>query len=354
MYGKPGVEALTTAMQSKQGLHLDDVKNVMENMATVEEYREVVLQALEQKGVIEKKRDYYVVDLSAIKELRLNQMVNHQNKKWQPFVPYIERGRGYALYLLFKDLKVVSKEDQQNKKQKTPKSLFYMPENTDQALDLEVIRRSDFYLGLWEIYDPKSDRLASRGRKKEYPCDKEALNMHEVTIAALIYHPKYGAGYRNEEGVLMIKNKKGQYVKFSAQALAGYGYKGGTGEGTENAMSLDLAPTEFIEKQAPNIFARHVLERTDIRQKSSPDGNKRVRGKKVYPTGDIMLDSIQYSLGRKFNQNNIFVHKLAPNLGGITRIDENGQERLTHTFNMVSSDDKRLRPIKSGKNKTFF
>lgn len=347
MYGKPGVEALTAAMQSPQGLRVEDVKNVMENMATVEEYREAVLQALEQKGVIEKKKDFYVVDLPAIKELRLKQMVNAQTKKGQPFLPYIERGRAYALYLLFKDIKVVSKEDQQNKHQ-SPKPLFYTPESLDQALDPEAIKQSDFYLGLWDINDPKADRLVSRGRKKEYPCDNEVLNMHEVTIAALIYHPKYGSGYRNEEGVLMVKDKKGKYVKFSAQLFNGYNYKGGTGIETENAMSLDIAPMEFIEKQAPNIFHRKLLEKFDLRQQGEVGGQNNIEKSGVRSSGEVMMNGVLYHLGKQFVNKKIRIHQIAPGLGGITALDEEGVEKLSYTFNLFGHDDQRLKPVKFG------
>lgn len=351
MYGKPGVEALTAAMQSPQGLRVEDVKNVMENMATVEEYREAVLQALEQKGVIEKKKDFYVVDLPAIKELPLRQVVNAQKKKWQPFLPYIERGRRYALYLLFKDIKVVSKEDQQNKRQ-SPKPLFYTPETSDQALDPEAIKQSDFYLGLWEIFDPKADG-SLKNKVKEYPCDQEKLNLDEVAIAALIYHPNYGDGYRDESGVLMVKDKKGKHVRFSAQFFRGIGYAGSRTKPDEK-VGMHISPLVFIEDYAPNIFTRHVLEPNDIRQYSKLDTNARMRGKKVYQTGDIMLDGIMYSLGRKFCNDDYLVHKLTPNLGGITYLDSDGQQRLTHTFTLVNLNDERLRRISGGRNKILF
>jgi hypothetical protein len=100
------------------------------------------------------------------------------------------------------------------------KSLFYLPKTRAEAMDVKEIRAADFHFGLWEI--PGASQAISIHDSQE-PLALGDLKFLEATVAALLYHPRYGGAERKGRDRLVVKDADGKDTLFSGAWLARQG-----------------------------------------------------------------------------------------------------------------------------------
>ncbi|MEK7158568.1 MAG: hypothetical protein AAB733_03290 [Patescibacteria group bacterium] len=168
------------------------------------ELQELILEDLEKFGILERgDHGEPIIDFAIFGDVLSAILRNHRLmiKRYPEFHPEEPR-RFFAL--VFQGVDVVSKEDFERAKHAgepaVPKPLFYEPESQDAALDPEAIREAEFYIGPWEIFRKRPVESQSLPT-----LSGEDVDYRESSIAAVIYHPEYGRGYRDPEtGKLMV------------------------------------------------------------------------------------------------------------------------------------------------------
>lgn len=234
-----------------------------------------------------------------------------------------------------------------------PKNLFYLPDGD--PLNIDDIRKEKFYLGLWETKNTFYPDEYPTGSDSTYGC-----SFDEAVTMALIYHPYYGKGSRNSEGVLEVNYKSGERKRISGDFFSSYGYNGRTRKTEGSVNTLHRSPREFFAHQCPNILEYgennpDYLKPEDFVARSSSgtgnDGyftNKRLIDKEPGPKGRVMVDGVAYLLGTEFytgknlsEKERYVVHKISPGFACIVKEKLWGkgkQYNITHIFRLLDED----------------
>ncbi len=303
------------------------------------------LASLEKMGIVqwavnpEKGGRSMVVDLEALKA------VTHDNAyKLGSIFRHPAYGGGSkvkTLYEIFGDQPVLSREQLTNKDYKE-KPMFYVPQSREDALTPEAIKRADFHLGLW---DSTTKGAGQKGLKLQpYPVKEgPSANYVETEAAVILFHPRYGDGYRNEKSVFMVRDRKTrEYRKLSGESFLQYGISpgvlvSGRGHAKSTVRNLRQGVREFM----PTLVARGLIAPQDFRAATGAkfSGKEHIVRTKVSPDGMVMFNRVRHYLGREFIGKPVRIYNLSPDLGGVAEVAESGEETLTHTFRIFSRDN---------------
>ncbi len=258
---------------------------------------------------------------------------------------YADLSDGYLSNFLinaFHGKEAVSQEEwsewkNNTKRMKRPeaKAIFYEPADEQQAFDAEAIKESQFHIGVWEIPGDKPDYYSPRTPELDY---------NEVSLAALIYHPDYGDGVRNESGELEVTDKNGARKKLALDWFEQQTYSTmGPQKHTEGSFfrSPKLALREGL---FPHLTESGLLQPEDFASVSGSEVvTKYGQERKLGQAGTVTISGVRYTLGREFDGGNYWAYKISDTLGGVLETDAEGKpNRLTHVFDLVEQDDPRL------------
>lgn len=317
------------------------IEDKFDSLKDLDEEMGLALEKLKDQGFFEySESGEMICDLDKFKE----DMKSKVFRKLGPIYSskqFADNSQVKALYLLFKDKKVISKEDYDRGVRET-KPFFYLPKNSDEALDIEKIKQSDFYLNFSDVVKgPRYEKLKYGGI--------EDLDYREVLLSLLIYHPKYLDAYRDKEtGELIIKGEDDERRKISAEYITlKYGPLG-------DPSSLCLSHArEFVRKKLSNLIKKGLLfpEDFSIFSGSKTSTNERIN-RDIGKKGVIMFDSIRYTLGSKYESSRGFkVCQLDNNHSAIFKYNEKGEREIVVVFDLLQ-DSESLKEV-SGKNSNY-
>lgn len=305
------------------------------------EFRRLVLERLEQLGVIERRERQVIVDIDRLRTGLIKQIREKADLGKEDCDVYFQHGQPELFYTIFRDVRVVSKQDWEREGLKAkPKKLFYTPETAENALDPHKIRTQDFYLGLWETL-PVNQSV----REALYPSRHEHLRMSEVAIAALLYHPKFGDGSRDQTGRLQVRDPKtGEKKPIQGHWFSQIGYTGGANN--EFGGSLKT-PREYLTRHASEIIKRGLLRLDDFRATTAMDSHERPAERfKLSAKGVVMLHGVLHTLGRPYAKYR--VKELSSGVGALLESGPDGSDEIHYTFTIFKPGDPRLKKVKFG------
>ncbi|MBD3250992.1 hypothetical protein GF380_00735, partial [Candidatus Uhrbacteria bacterium] len=349
-YGTTGAQALIKKLNEQQTLQTEDLAEVMEQIPPREEFKEKVINLLIKEGCLRKYRGQLIADLDKLRTLIAEgdfRQKAHAFRGDGRFGPYFKQSFAHGIYDALEDVEVISTEDWRAK-DRTPKPLFYQPDPVGGPYDIDEIREDQSYLGCWEL-------MFNRQTPKDlpYPGQPASETFNDVSIAAMIYHPRYGNGYRDEDGTLQVYNStKNKHEPISSEWFTNIMHYAG-GDRRQPGESLHT-PVEFLQKYGEQLKQWHILEPKDFRQQTVRQGAEiqtaRVERNKISSRGTVMFNGVMHYLGRKFASQPVRVVELGPHQGGIFTTQPDGSEQLTHTFTIIDRDQPELKQWKSGKN----
>jgi hypothetical protein len=308
----------------------------------------LVFEDLEQNGILEHgEQGALIVDVDAFKESLRSFFHNPRLmlRRYPDFSP--EQPRRF-LSFVFQGVDVVSKEDADRAKRTgehlVPKPLLYEPESRAAAFDPEAIREAEFHTGPWEILRRRPVRNPSLPT-----LSGEDVDYREASIAALIYHPQYGGGYRDpENGKLMVWWPSRS--EFRPISVNWFDREMGEDFAADRSGHSSLrSPGGFLPEFAPDLVKNGLLTPEDFQTKSGRDAIEGLRqSRRIGRKGRVMLGSVEYFFGRGKETMEELEHSEAfpvgPSIGVMIQEDPETQRRhLTNTFAMFQQGDPRLK-----------
>jgi hypothetical protein len=326
--GKHGADQLFS--QILDSVPKEKILQASEYMSDLNEAREKAFNKLKEIGIIQKApQGGLIYDVDGLKNLDsgfIESLGSVYSSKYMG-----KRSTRRALDLLFEDEKVISREDYENSREKKFKNLFYSPKTKEEALDIEKIKDSKFYLTFNDVMSKINDNKFGYGN-----IPKEDLSFKEVLLPVLIYHPQYGAGYRDSEtNKLMVKNEKGEYRVFSGQYLIDkFGVRG-----KKNlAISRD-----YLKNELPNLLENGILNSEDFRRQRfiSEEVESYRAFRKISRRGMVMFNKIRYTLGSDFDpkKGNFEACKISSDIGGVVKTSEDGKKEIVATFKILEEEE---------------
>ena len=95
----------------------------------------------------------------------------------------------------------------------------------------------------------------------------------------------------------------------------------------------------------PNLIENNLLKPDDFGITVSSSTSKVERNsRKIITRGVVMFDKVRYTLGSAYDpkNGNFQAYKIDLNLGGIVKIEENGERNLIATFNIINEKDAKM------------
>ena len=299
------------------------------NKIVKEKKKKDIFEEFEKNGLLEKRENLIIFDVQRFR----NEFSSKHSGLYNQASNFLKRFKNLntitAIQNVFENCKVISKEDY-DKGEREPKDLFYLPKNSDDALDINKIKQSKFYLNLKDIIRSFYHNNFKYG-------NIENLDYREVLLPVFIYHPQYGDGYRDEStGKLMVRGKNGEYQKFSAE----YIYRNyGTMRDEISGMGVDSG-RRFLRTVAPHLIENDLIRLTDIQINRNQGDRTDFDQKKIGRRGVVMFDNVRHTLG--FQYENDVAHKLNSKIGAVTEIDPNRNKKIVALFNIVSENDAKI------------
>lgn len=341
---------------------LDVVTNKLAHLSTegpvLDTDRKLAFNVLERAGLVELKGPDIVVDLATLQgDIRYKQFARQLGVFSRGESGNQVRDKIATLYDIFNGVDVLSKEDYEKRdrgESVTAKPLFYIPESAVAAVDPEKIAQSDFYLGLWQ--------LGGNTFPENYPTRSEGQNSgllpHEAIVAALIFHPQFGAATRGEDGKLMVTAKDGTRRPISAEFFRSWQYSGGPNVAEFPLLSR---PAEFFVSRTPNLVGAGLINPERDFRTVTGTATELSTGYTIHtPTerGLVMIDKQRYTLGAEYAGNKgVTVTKISDKLAGIIKKSADGEEIVEAVFALrapgsvhpgttpLRKDDVFIRPI---------
>ena len=225
----------------------------------------------------------------------------------------------------------------------SPKPFFYVPESADAATDATAIKNASFQHFI-------TDFTPFLRGPAEYPVkrlDEGIVTELEAKTAAIVFHPQYGDGFRNEEGKLFVRDKATrEYVPFSGDFLKSHGvysreFREPLGYRARNAEVKPRSLREGVAAELPHLVRKGLIRPVDdFKQMTYGRTNvadQRVERIRVSSAGSRMIRGVIHQIGKQFVGKPVRIVDISPTIGAV--IDtSNGQERVTHTFNIISRE----------------
>ncbi len=289
-----------------------------------------VFEELENLGILKREGEINTFDIEKLKKLFSKKSFRNNRELGSFKRNFGDNNTALSIYRLFKGVKGVSREDFLNDI-KNEKNIFYFPETAQEALDVEQIKNSDFYLSLFDVI-------------KNIPYDKlqygaiTDLNYREVILPVLVYHQNYGDGYRDPEtGILYIKNKKGEYQKFSATLfIESFSALGSSKKKSDSFYS----GRKFLREKIPQILEKGLIKLTDLRVQRGQGLETEIDSKKIGTKGQVMFSQVRHLLGTQYE--NDIAYKISDSEGVIVQVESDGQKSIIATFNIINQDNAHI------------
>lgn len=332
-------------------------------------FQEIALNYLEELKMVERKKDYTVVDIEKLKTFTLGfvpvegrtpskrnfplgkERFEELVEDLKPHFDFYEGRVSDFLFSAFYGKKVLSKDDwnqnqRSSKKLFKPKSLFYSPENTEAAFDIDRIKQSEFYIGAWEVQVTELDG--------DYSSFHKGLPKDEASLACLIYSPKYGDGQRGAPGNLVVRYKDGETRKITQEWMAGSGIANSKKMRQEGSVirspRLALQKGEMVDLQNQGLIYPDDFQSLVTREENQKFSLKRPLNNRMAMV--TLNDKIRYTLGieygAKTNKNGdtkYFAHQISEKIGGVTEIQDDGSEKIVAVFDLLKPGDPRLKKV---------
>jgi hypothetical protein len=318
------------------------VKLNAEKLVSLKEARKQAMEKMEEFGVLSRSpEDFLLCDLEKMKTI----FRGDEFKKRELGGIFYSKSFGgqdfsKTLTLLFKGINVISKDDYENGVRE-PKPLYYLPESAESALDVGKIKKSDFYLTLFESAQPNNYDSAKYGNIKD-------LDYREVLVPLLIYHPRFGSGYRDPDtGALYVKDQKsGKPKRISGEYFQKDLHFSSFGPSRKGARGRESmrTPYQFVSSRLPHLVEKKLLLPEDFKINTGfLKGSERI-SKPLQQRGVAMFNRVQHVLGNRFYRDDMRVYMISPVLGGIVQEKADGQKVLVATFNIFSKEDRFKTP----------
>lgn len=321
-----------------------------ENERQLENLQVEMFALLKENGLMEELPDGTII--IEIDSLVKNLSTYFSNKKnlFQKYKRFGSTTFYSVMQYCFADKLVVSRDDYERaQKDQTPlhlKSLLYKPKDQEAAFSEASIKKSDFYISVLDFKGAIKMKSALQTTQ-----DGESVNLADSAIALLIYHPKYGNGYRDKDGQLMVwwESKK-EFRKISVDWFRKEVQKNFFGE--KNGVNLGTNARLFMDIMGQELEKTGVLRKDDFKMlATSTDAEKYRTQRKVGKIGSVTLEGIQYYIGKgeKFKEAEAVV--LSPGLGGVLVEDKlSGRKKLAYTFPLLELSDPRLKLATTSRN----
>jgi hypothetical protein len=228
---------------------------------------------------------------------------------------------------------------------KQAKYLYYVPKGD--SYDPEQIKLNECHLGLWEGlgYFTSADVFTSEGVKEI---------SQETVVSALVYHPNWGNGFRDEHGVLQVIYPDGSMGGVTGQFFRDWGFGGGMGESLNKIYN---SPREYTRDNCPTLVERGILTPNDFRGHSGEGGYFEFgRTNEIAPgkSGRVMIDGVLYILGSEYVEESYKVAKVSSEYACVVKTTKRGTGQhldIVRVFELLSKEEKAR--IKETKNFPF-
>ena len=308
-----------------------------------EQMMEKAYEKLENLGILERKEEFFIVDLNKFKSTLQKRNSPLRNCSIYQSPDSSVKGNSWAVfYKLFSDKRVISKKDWE-KGVRVPKFLFYNPQSKED-FDIKKIKKEDsFYLAPFEY--------SKRSLDQPIPFNDIGATLLEASFACLIYHPRFGDGYRDKEGRIFVRDKKTRkYKRLSHTFFVDYQFKGGNP--TIYGDSIDH-PQAFVKRKLPFLIEMGLISPLDfsVHYSSQTAKRERIEKRAMSPKGIVRINNVKHYLGRELakelRKRKISIIQLDESLGGVVEENLKGEKRLIYVFNIVSPS-KDLKQFKDG------
>lgn len=394
--GPAGLPLLEKAATRQIGMQ--EFNKELKELPDFREFQKFGLEYLTKLGLVERHGGTIVVDVEALKnssevflpkfiggntskrskkifrkdikaERKFGQLNNPDDLKaslgkFKNFKQYVGDHWHEFLFNVFKGSLVVSKEEWQTNKTRPdlerkrarplePKSLFYSPESVDDAFDVDKIKAAKFYLGPWEIKGEAADNFS--------PWDQD-IPFDEASIAAITYHPNYGAGQRGDDGkVTVVEGDERRLL--SIDWLNARYFKRSSARRQRGAF-LATPQLALREGQVPHLSEYGLFKPEDFKINAVIEENQRFNLKRPIDqeAGYVVLnDRIRYALGRNFGKKKLpngktkyYATQVSDQLGGILELNDADEEKLVATFPILTPDNSGLDWVATSANGGYF
>lgn len=260
------------------------------------------LAVLEEEGFIVRHADDVVCNLDAFTAdaPRLHTLrrsfgaIGRSQEKPTSLAPTKE-----VLMRIFRNLKVYSADDYrrlQAGEDVVPKDLFYTPRDVEAAYDPQAISEADFYLTLSDV---KGSHWG--GVMLTHDENGESIPYNEANIACFVFHPRFGAGERDEEGRLIVTWRDGRRRPISTGFFRSWGMQT---QHVEEGVDLTNNPGVFISRHAEGLISRGLIDiHRDFRivSGSSTADVMGLNLRRIRTKGMIMVNGVNYTLGAEWD-----------------------------------------------------
>lgn len=292
------------------------------------------LDALSRMGILQvDQKGRWVCDTNRVKAFSLEEFCQTLGRQ----APEYSGSPFIALMDIFRDQKVYSREDYQklveNNQEVQPKYPLYFPRNANAALSPNALK-DDFYLGPWEMQNPRlTDKYPLRSAVKG------SVSTWEAIATCLIYHPRYGAGERDEtSGKLMVQYPGEETKRPISQSFFtdGHHYFGTPGR---QRINIQGSPGLWVAKRCQRMTKRGLLYPEDFKIQASYQAEAQlgINPRPLNKKGLVMVDRVRYGFSvREFPADTIHMaHKLSDTLGGVVRQESDGSLTLMRVFQLI-------------------
>jgi hypothetical protein len=308
--------------------------------------KEKVFDILKKGGVIEQIGDDVIVNVKDLKRVKF----------WQTQGGYIFRTKEFNIkltpintYKILGDIKVISREEYEewalSGVKPEAKPLFNIPEDMDDAFNIENIKNKRYHLDVWEMYKNVPWGIIDILTK-----DGNSIGGRELYLAIKIFRDLQGQ--RGKDGVLKIFDQnKNTFVKISNPKLIEMGVITGV-----------KGIRKILTESCHNLLASGIIRFDDFGIITNGDSGEIFR-KEFISTNSrnvfkVMINSVNYYIGRKFfiyrdekiPIKNIKIVVLDKKNGGVVRMYE-GREELIYTFRLL--DDNEIKEKRNKVNKKY-
>ncbi len=304
-----------------------------------EKTRSKLLESLEEEGIVfrDPEEDKIVWDFDKLKQLNPS-----KDKNTGKYI--FGRSRPVMFDELMGDDVVYSKEDFDRKHDPNltpeerakikPKQLFFKP--TPENFTVDKIKEADFYLTPMDTTNVKRWGSTTNSTGRHF-VEKYGYSPAETLLAIEIFDPRRGAGYRDNDGVLMVKHDDGSFKPISGEWIVRHAVNSQQKKGDVTINVWSSPSHAILSEDYKHLRESGMLTAKDftVSIKEIKRGGllrpERVIGKK----GNVSLGRFSATLGTEF-EGKILI-KLDDRLYGI--VDTSGPYRKITNYFEVPSDE---------------
>ncbi len=320
-------------------------------MHSLERVKRKVCEVLTDIHIMENLPDgRMVIDTEALLDGRFQAHFRKNGKITAQAEPYMRKSGNAVSSLLattFESTPVISRADYDEELRTgipaQPRTLMYDPHTPEEAFTIGTIKNSDFHVAGWEFGQNYSTSPFTAPQKEG------DANFFETSIAALLYHPKYGNGHRDPKGKLQVwwPSKKA-FRPISADWFREFR---AFGSYNLDSASITGSPLVFLRTNAPELLRRGLIRSSDFVVTAGSESYERQRFRRPIRRGVVMIEGISYFIGKTKEFENAEVVILMPGIAGIITQDSLSKyPTLTYTFALLRRDNPDLTLWKQGKN----